>query len=538
MSTSWFKKCSVLFLLSFGSISIYGQVPYMTSIQLRVDSMRYVQHSDGIFLIPTHEEFDFIALGNYQDTTIEGENYIRSWLTKLSSSVQDTIDVADFVDTLSMNDFILRNYPLVLKNQPVYYIYTLQNNHKDVYFVPVLTEFNSITGEIINSTEIVNEAVANESFTVRAMCYNNLNEITLLNTKLDGGYTSYITEVDTMFSIINQFQLEKGEYESAPFCMSVNQGDEFIEIIGNASISGNGTQIYYAKYNFQGSLLSSKLLPANRNQAFINAYSKTCTRDNHGNWIIAAVEIEEGGVSSDEQVLIPYVSIVDQYFDTLLAQTRFFEGNIDLGGVYLLNSLSEVNNGYVVAGQRFNSHEDSVGPAGVLFKVSINGDSVWMHHYIPEGWESSDVSRAILHDVEQTQDGYLIAIGEIKDKQTQTSKTWVIYTDEEGCLVKDCLVASVEITTQASHKPEMRIYPNPSSGDITIEIESQSPNNRLGSLELRNLESQLVGRWESPINSSQSFTTTNISSLAAGVYVAVLYDLDGNIIGTERFVKL
>jgi hypothetical protein len=100
-------------------------------------------------------------------------------------------------------------------------------------------------------------------------------------------------------------------------------------------------------------------------------------------------------------------------------------------------------------------------------------------------------------------------------------------TDANGCKSKSAIawIQNLGVNGAGANAADVKIYPNPASDVIHIEAPIAV------NMAIRNVHGQLV-------MSQDNATVVNISLLADGVYSVVLTDKNGQLIKTEKLVKM
>jgi hypothetical protein len=100
-------------------------------------------------------------------------------------------------------------------------------------------------------------------------------------------------------------------------------------------------------------------------------------------------------------------------------------------------------------------------PTSLLVKISSQGDSLWAKEY-------SFYSIVRIEEANPTQDGGLILVGSVLDFNNE-GKAILIKTDGEGNVP-----APVSVTALTSDLGLLKLYPNPATDNLTLEVENPS----------------------------------------------------------------
>lgn len=175
------------------------------------------------------------------------------------------------------------------------------------------------------------------------------------------------------------------------------------------------------------------------------------------------------------------------------------------------------NSGYIVCGD-ISTIEGSLPDYGVIFKVSVNGDSLWLNKYQPLSWDSLRAFWMELYRVNVTPYNTIIACGRVADNLTQAIRGWIMHLDSDGCLVPGCnkILASKEIES-GSEKP-FKIYPNPSTNSM-IYILSQFSSSNNYHLELSDLTGKIIKNTKFQPTQGMQYLLNVDNSIPQGEYI-------------------
>ncbi len=192
----------------------------------------------------------------------------------------------------------------------------------------------------------------------------------------------------------------------------------------------------------------------------------------------------------------------------------------NLMSIYPNTDGSIVSCGVYADSAQFQSQWDA---AGVLLKVSSNGDSLWMRRYnnYVNNLNPSSYSET-LYGLERTKDGGYIASGGVLNQPK--SKAWVIKTDSMGCVSAGCgslingtYTATTDVQEFSLANASFKVYPNPVISNLTVELNTPV---------LDNYELQLVNYLGEVILQTtlqQPKTELDVSYLPKGIYFVKLF---------------
>jgi hypothetical protein len=465
MNKNWILAILFVIRAVLDSQGQFSVIPDVGGVYGQAMSFLIVPDSDSI-----------IILGHRYDTIIPGYDS-SPWIGKFSYSGELT-DVKQLEDNKYDFPFNVFSCPLAKKSDEIYYYYA-RIDTGGTYYLPYLIELNSRTGEVLKSRIIEYSNAPELPFLGTSIKYSN-NFIYLLNyiTNADSTW-SVVTIVDTSFNLIKTIDV-KGEINAQNFggFLALNSDSTF-EIVGITYMETGPFKdrfhLYFQKCDFNGHGIDYNLAPTDFPLTLGLAHTNTIIKDISGNWIISVLYNED---KSDSCLgcnqLIPYTIKLNNDFSQLIWQTRFYDMPSQLRPHYFLHSITEVEDGYITAGDFFHSFEGSPFPeSGVLYKVSLNGDSLWMKHYIPLSWDSSRVNFVDFNDITTTNFNTIIVAGSIDDNIDNLVRPWILYLDADGCLTPECNTVN---TFNELNTIERRfiIVVNPVLDNLMIECRSQN----------------------------------------------------------------
>ena len=142
---------------------------------------------------------------------------------------------------------------------------------------------------------------------------------------------------------------------------------------------------------------------------------------------------------------------------------------------------------------------------GMLMKLSYEGDSLWTRSYAYNLADENSSPTYQFYDFKRLDDGGFVCVGH--DLFDGPQKSWVVRTDEFGCLIPGCSVG-VDDYTPAE---QVLLYPNPASNRFNIEA-----NFPVLSVQLFDLQGRIVRSYH------QSEPSYPLTDLPAGCYSVVV----------------
>ncbi len=423
------------------------------------------------FLIMPYQEH-FVVIGDYIDSSLIGlEPGIWPWLAKFDyegTLLHNTV----LVDTSYSYAFHADHYSSILKNDSTLYYYAYRDMGGD-YFTSYLLEIDLLNATLTRS-KLLSPPVG-DHFATCAVTYNGIDELAVANILWRGDTNSvFITRLDTSFNVIQSIEVNgniEPKRHNIPQHIAFADEGSFI-LIGESRRDGvadfDTADIFYMRVDTTGTILDSRLAPTSVHLRFVWAFSYTVLKDELENWIISAGELL--GIDSCWycRQYVPYMLSVSPEFDSVNWEIRFSDIPIHPRIQHVVHSSAECSDGFVSAGFRISSIQEIYPSTGLLFKASKEGDSLWMRHYIPVGWDSTRASWIEFNDIKTTANDNLIVAGTIADRELGIVRAWLLQLDKDGCLVPGCN-DSVDVDDTEDDKHNLfRMYPNPATSEIYL----------------------------------------------------------------------
>ncbi|NOQ75429.1 MAG: T9SS type A sorting domain-containing protein [Crocinitomix sp.] len=182
---------------------------------------------------------------------------------------------------------------------------------------------------------------------------------------------------------------------------------------------------------------------------------------------------------------------------------------------------------------------------GWLVKFDIHGNKIWERRHLKVPHFEGETNYAIheLYDAEITPDNGFVMVGNsfnFHENEFETGqKGWLLKTDKYGCLVPNCHLIGVEIEPNDTNvKPPVKepttwIYPNPTSKSLFYYHHQDEFKG--GTAYIYNSAGQMVQKWE--ITANDITYEVDVSQLAVGSYILKVFNMLGEAIEVDRFVK-
>ncbi len=142
-----------------------------------------------------------------------------------------------------------------------------------------------------------------------------------------------------------------------------------------------------------------------------------------------------------------------------------------------------------------------------LCRLNDQGDTLWNRFYNYYGGLYDEIP----YDMKLTPDGGVVVTGYILTSVIPTNNdAFVLKVDSMGCEIPGCHVSVSEIVAGV----QIKLYPNPTSGQITIDTELGKINN--GTVEIYDITGKLVAEYE--LSKVTSTTKIGLDQLSGGIY--------------------
>jgi type IX secretion system substrate protein len=412
---------------------------------------------------------DFLVFGHRYDTSYEGSN-AKPWYGGFTyeSEMESQFSLRD--ETYE-NSFHASFLTFAQKDSQIWYGYSGRFINSNL--TPYLYKLNIDSGEIVSSKLLPNKDYPNEGMAPVRIILND-NIISLLSYQQDSDSTRlYITELDTNFNLIREFRVEAAARKQFPKYFSRNNDGSYLLVLDSKRLivdnfsTNNSSYMHIAN---DGSILNFKWSPSTFPLSNGLVQAKNVIRNENGDWIILSHHLiyhPDSCLFCAEQ--IPYIVSASPNFETVNWETRFLDIPKRIGPHNEVYTITLLADGYIGAGQFRQLDLIGYPSSGILFKAGLNGDSLWMKHYIPLGWQNERVNFAKFFDVKTTPTGSVIAAGEVSDDSLGVLLPWILHLDKDGCLVPGCnLVNTFEAESDEFSLDKFNIYPNPATTDIYL----------------------------------------------------------------------
>jgi hypothetical protein len=247
------------------------------------------------------------------------------------------------------------------------------------------------------------------------------------------------------------------------------------------------------------------------------------TRTSDGNYLFASDLKDDEPFFQDIYFFWPYVVKFDPDGDVIWEQT-YGDANFEC----VLTKIMELSDGDIISGgYRYDAGINDPHRWGLLIKLNQQGDSLWYRKY-----KFADDTDCFFRDVIETSDSGFAACGRTWPSEENSSiDTWVVKTDEYGCIVPGCHIGVEEFTEKYG---SFKVGPNPVSQSENLVVFLPDVKDLSGlSFQLRNFSGQLIKSFVPDEGGTSYLLRTN--GLAKGMYVLSLLK-DGVQVQSEKVV--
>ncbi|MFN8863911.1 MAG: T9SS type A sorting domain-containing protein, partial [Flavobacteriales bacterium] len=165
---------------------------------------------------------------------------------------------------------------------------------------------------------------------------------------------------------------------------------------------------------------------------------------------------------------------------------------------------------------------------GLMLKYDIDGNEIWRRIY-----SNVDGNACRFNDFTELTTGELVAVGVAWPQggdEPLGQDTWILKTDEHGCLIPGCHVSVEELERQ---EQSFLVGPNPASDRLNIYLPGEVTRTHHTQFRLTDLTGKLIREFSADTGSTTYML--DVSEYPTGVYLVSLV-IDGQRIKTERVV--
>ena len=281
----------------------------------------------------------------------------------------------------------------------------------------------------------------------------------------------YIYEIDLECKVRKVVLIKYNQPYLAYRWVSKSKNNSYDLIVNQTLFKGSKPTgksfLTYLNVDSTGNVLKKKQLPDTTNINIRGGESFTVLRLDDRGFIFGCSESLFNDTIDQSKPLIIKTS---PEFDTIIWKTSFYPF-VDWvkNPEFFTNSFIAMrdNSGYILAGS-WDTPPFDQPDYGLLFKVSLNGDSLWTRKYQPVGWDSLRGSFFTFKQITCTPYNTIVIAGVAGDRQSRYQKSWFLHVDSCGCIIPGC-GEFVKVEDIISGREEAFIsYPNPITDKLFI----------------------------------------------------------------------
>ena len=299
--------------------------------------------------------------------------------------------------------------------------------------------------------------------------------------------------------------------------------DSSFVISGIISSTLHDNNIFQTHIDKKGLVLSHKEYPVKNTALYWE--EMTTNGDNH----LVFLKQDSTGVPHCSQLNAVSINTLSDDLKNVIHESCITHNTADIlpDNINKLCSSSD-NKGLLVVGNA----KDQDNPFAFLHRSSNEGTVEWMRSYYPSKKFGSHFKNTKIDNITATGRGSYILSGSVYDKIELRNKMWIMQVDEFGCLEKDCNLVQ---NSNIEHLGQIKILPNPSSGDI--EIQFLIDNRNAKNIQVLNAQGHTIYNK----NIGQNLDSKLILDghiFTPGLYVLLVKDKDGVLISKEKIIRV
>ncbi len=293
--------------------------------------------------------------------------------------------------------------------------------------------------------------------------------------------------------------------------------------------SGKGF-LTYLKIDSIGNVIKKKQLPDTGNIFNSTAESYTILRSKEGGFVIGCLEVNP---NPPKYLRKPLVIKTSSEFDSIIWKTKLypFSDWVEIPE-FFITSLVAMNDstGYVLGGYWIASPLTKPD-FGMLYKVSLNGDSLWTHKYQPLGWDSLRSLYLKILKVNITPYNTIVAVGIASDRDNNWQKPWILHLNSDGCLIPDCkeYVSTKEI--ESDKDISFKLHPNLVRNELYLFSRISAKNLHM---QLINLQGKVLLQNKLSVESGVQYIIDIPSDIPSSSYLFRMVDAKGDILLNKK----
>jgi hypothetical protein len=440
------------------------------------------------------------------------------------------------IDSLYSDGFYYFTRRLAFKNDSICYLYDRRDLGApllDAYLI----ELNFKTGKILHSKIIYDQFSNKEGFLATDLTIGKNGNIYLVNVIYETGPNPQIlTVLDSNLNILSQVHIPNYDRDNITKYIEENPDGNLVLVgvsLGEANSVWFESKLFRQVLDKNFNSIDFRLAPTSLHQSILFFDSYPIIKAKSGNWVIAAQVVKATNDCQGCSIWIPYVVCISSDFMEVRWETRLFDGNFNSSEPeFNVPSITEVSDGYIFAGSSIGSA--GIETSGILGKVSLFGDSLWLKHIIPVEWDTIQGKSFQLQDIKTTPDGNIVIGGFGSDSYTSRVLPWILHLDKDGCIEPGCNTTALSNDLEELGV-DINIFPNPAINNCSIQIHSQHSYATNLDLSIMNDEGKLI--YKTHVLTGDYQYLIDLKAWEPGVYFVQLMNNTGSQI-TKKFVVL
>jgi len=439
------------------------------------------------------------------------------------------------VDSMYSDGFYYFTRRLAFKNDSICYLYDrrdLGSPFLDAYLI----EMNYRNGSILRSKIIYDQVSNNETFLASDIAIGRNGNIYLVNvTDEYGPHPQILTVLDSNLTVQSQALIPN--FERGNFTRFTEEDSEGNLVLVGVSL-GARLGPYYESKLFRQVLdknynsIDFKLAPTTLDQTILFLDYYPILKAKSGDWVFATQVVQPTSDCQDCSIWIPYIVAISPDFTELRWETRLFDGKINLSRpAYEVHSVTEVSDGYIFAGSTDGMF--GIETSGLLGKVTLNGDSLWLKHIVPVQWDTIQGRWFEWQDIKTTPTGNVVIGGHGADRYSSRILPWILQLDKDGCLEPGCNITSTSFENYTQNI-DFNIYPNPANKQCNIHLINNQSTFSGFRLRIFNDLGEII--HELTIDGNDINLILNLESLPSGNYFVQLSDKLNQEVGNKILI--
>ena len=328
----------------------------------------------------------------------------------------------------------------------------------------------------------------------------------------------YLIELDTNFKVkfVDSVSINGDRYVPVKIKTSLNGESEVIAEKYSNSFKYDGT--YYLKIGKK--LEINKIKRANISSKFLVGRADRFSYHKleiDNSWVFFIEYIEDTNASVLKKK--PYVIKMSEGFDSVMWLRQMYDEKFPDSMIHseTASVLCSDGSGIIVCGDidRWRSKQVSYG---LIFKVGLNGDSLWLRKIVPINFDSLQSGYMYLYPMVETPYRTFVAVGSIADSYTWNRKPWLLHFDTHGCFIPGCEKTVSTKDIEEGKTKAFELYPNPVLSE-RLYLLSRINTNEEAYLSLIDLQGKVVKSMKLKLEKDVQYIINIPEDIPTGEYI-------------------